>query len=196
MWPTWIPHPKYIEGYASVAGITPFIGKKLVSWILGSKLIPNVSNAVPSTEKAFIPVVFSHGLTSCRTTYSVFCSELASHGMVVAAVEHADSSACITYRLSEDSSPSKGPKTLLQKWIPYKAVEFEKNDQPFRQEQLLQRTSDCTKALDILTSLNQGDCVPNVIQSSLDLTTFKVHIKLSRSLRDGNNIEMYRGCWT
>lgn len=37
---------------------------------------------------SFPVVVFSHGLGGMRTTYSGICCDLASHGYVVAAIEH------------------------------------------------------------------------------------------------------------
>lgn len=43
----------------------------------------------------FPVMVFSHGLGGMRTTYSYICADIASHGWVVAAVEHRDGSASI-----------------------------------------------------------------------------------------------------
>ena len=39
-------------------------------------------------ETQFPVIVFSHGLGAMRTVYSAICIDLASHGYVVAAVDH------------------------------------------------------------------------------------------------------------
>lgn len=41
-----------------------------------------------SEEKTFPVIVYSHGLGAMRTVYSGICCDLASHGYVVASVEH------------------------------------------------------------------------------------------------------------
>ncbi len=52
------------------------------------------TTAPPSaTSEAFPVVVFSHGLAAMRTICSGICSDLASQGFVVAAVEHR----CVQY---------------------------------------------------------------------------------------------------
>ena len=45
--------------------------------------------ALAETGRPFPVVLFSHGLAGTRNTYSLFCSELASRGYVVLALEHA-----------------------------------------------------------------------------------------------------------
>ena len=40
------------------------------------------------TDLAYPVVVYSHGLASMRTDYSGICCDLASHGNIVASVEH------------------------------------------------------------------------------------------------------------
>lgn len=68
----------------------------------GDVYIPALWQAplVDSDEK-FPVVVLSHGIGGNRTTYSTFCCELASHGYVVAALEHRDGSASMTYLLRD-----------------------------------------------------------------------------------------------
>lgn len=48
------------------------------------------------TPEIFPVVVFSHGLAAMRTMYCGICSDLASHGLIVAAVEHR----CVKLRLN------------------------------------------------------------------------------------------------
>lgn len=54
----------------------------------GAPLADPTSAAAPP----FPVVVFSHGLAGSRLAYSQYCGELASHGIIVAAVEHRDGS--------------------------------------------------------------------------------------------------------
>ena len=88
LWPNWLPHENYRQGYADVGGIK---SKFLMSMIQRSNkqsvFIPAVPNAKPvsAREAGKLPVVvFSHGLGGCRTTYASICTELASQGFIVA----------------------------------------------------------------------------------------------------------------
>jgi platelet-activating factor acetylhydrolase len=55
----------------------------------GDLHIPAVWGADLTVPKDKLPfIVFSHGLGASRFTYSEICLQLASHGIVVASVEH------------------------------------------------------------------------------------------------------------
>ena len=51
--------------------------------------VPALWNAplAEMTEKLSV-IIFSHGLGGCRTAYSKICLDIASRGIMVAAVEH------------------------------------------------------------------------------------------------------------
>ena len=43
-----------------------------------------------------IPIIISHGLTASRSLYTSLCSELASFGYIVFALDHHDGTCCYT----------------------------------------------------------------------------------------------------
>ena len=65
-------------------------------------------------------VVHSHGLAGHFYHYSGICSDLASHGYVVAAVEHRDNSALLALKRVPDPNVQKGQyDQYVDEWIPY-----------------------------------------------------------------------------
>ena len=107
-WPNWLPHENYRTGYADVGDIKSPSAIKFINWLVGDAFIPVVQNSRPlktSTDGKSpikLPVIiFSHGVGGCRTTYSGICTELASNGYFVAAIEHRDGTACASFYAKE-----------------------------------------------------------------------------------------------
>jgi platelet-activating factor acetylhydrolase len=83
-----------------------------LKYIVGRLTFPAHLNAplLPSSTKHPL-IIFSHGLAGTRTTYTQYCSALASQGYVVLAVEHRDGSAPAV--LLPPSAPSPSPSPSL-----------------------------------------------------------------------------------
>ena len=80
----------------------------------------------------------------------------------------------MSYSLERDQS---NEEILIEKWIPFKPLSFETDEMPFRQEQLQIRTRECVQTLDLLSKLNEGSPIENILQpTAIDLAMFKVMI--------------------
>ena len=93
----WLPSPQYYPGYGYYLRVPSWFSGFVFGYIAGHVQLWAVLNAQPLVEVNDKPlVVFSHGIGGMRTTYSTICSELASHGFLVGAIEHRDGSASLT----------------------------------------------------------------------------------------------------
>ena len=78
-------------------------------------------------------IVFSHGYNDIRTSYTALNCDLASHGYLMACVEHRDRSACTTVR----KIPKPGaPGEYEDKWIPAMYDEDEETGIETKQQQV------------------------------------------------------------
>ena len=74
-------------------------------------------------------IVFSHGLGSKRMGYSAICEDMASHGYVVAVVEHHDRSASLSFHRVPGPGVEEGQyDQYTEEWIEHKfgsVIDFE-----------------------------------------------------------------------
>ncbi|KAK0526225.1 hypothetical protein OC835_005362 [Tilletia horrida] len=133
--------------------------------------------APPSSAGERKPVfpcaVFSHGLGGTRVTYSAYCAALASHGVVVAAIEHRDGTAPATTICSmvndegqhvstpvDDKQARYWEESLI--WLSMKDLDPDEKVDPkdflsARKAQLLLRRAEFLEALSVLRRLNKGE---------------------------------------
>ncbi|EFO25648.1 platelet-activating factor acetylhydrolase [Loa loa] len=151
--PLWLPREEYIDGLADFRNSSSLWMRFMHRWFIGEKRIPARWHLALNNTVANYPVlIFSHGLSGCRHFYSIYCSSLASHGYVVAAVEHRDCSACWTYKFEIDK------KTGERIEVPVKIRKLMPTDDEFqlRNGQLHKRIAECVKTLRVLEELNLG----------------------------------------
>ncbi|XP_020900157.1 platelet-activating factor acetylhydrolase 2, cytoplasmic-like [Exaiptasia diaphana] len=88
----WCPRKEYSNGLASFINMSSWLFGKLIHWTVGNVVIPAIPNAPlisgQDDSQGMPCIVFSHGLGGNRFMYSTYCCELASHGCLVAMVEH------------------------------------------------------------------------------------------------------------
>uniref|UniRef100_A0A8R1XTP8 1-alkyl-2-acetylglycerophosphocholine esterase n=2 Tax=Onchocerca TaxID=6281 RepID=A0A8R1XTP8_ONCVO len=108
--------------------------------------------ALSSTATNYPVLIFSHGLAACRNFYSIYCSSLASHGYVVAVVEHRDRSACWTYKLEIDNTTGR----RIEMPVKFRKLMPTEDEFQLRNRQLQKRVAECIKTLHILEELNLG----------------------------------------
>ncbi|KAI8908503.1 platelet-activating factor acetylhydrolase [Gorgonomyces haynaldii] len=171
----WLPKASfYAGGYGSFMMVP-----KVFSYMFSAPIMclfskpagdcPPIHDKTPSK----LPViVFSHGLSGMRTTYSTLCGNLASCGFIVVAMEHGDGSGCIT---------SRGDKVIeyehpdLTKILKEDREQYLRN---WRKSQLAFRRQEIRHALELVKKLDAGvfEQSSNRREASVDWTLFKDRI--------------------
>ncbi|KAJ8270637.1 hypothetical protein GJAV_G00117440 [Gymnothorax javanicus] len=197
--PCWIPSKEYFSGLADFMKINRSLSERIFSYLFGSFRIPAAVDAPFKPDGKYPVMIFSHGLGAFRTLYSAICAEIASQGFVVAAVEHRDESASATFYFEERSVTDEqnqqettknslaAQSNLEQKWMYYRALAPGEREFPLRNKQVKQRGDECIKALDILTDINAGSSVTNVLHSQFDWTTLENSLDLCRTAIMGHS---------
>ena len=122
-------------------------------------------------------VVFSHGLAACRTSYSYVCTDLASRGYFVAAVEHGDGSGCLrTVKKGKDAAVEFKYQELLAPGTP---------EYDIRNKQVKIRATEVSEALNTLEEMNDGNLENTWIQ---DLSEDNLD-SLKRDLKDSMDLD-------
>ncbi|KAK1722427.1 hypothetical protein CaCOL14_012068 [Colletotrichum acutatum] len=160
----WVPKPISLiaEGYARAAHFNNFISRPIFTFALwalvGSIKIPAEVDVplLPSTSRKgnekFPVVALSHGLASSRTDYTHYCGELASRGIVVAAIEHRDGSGPGSVVTATDGKSRR--VMYLTKNELRGGKEMESDDLKF--EQLAFRQAEIEETIAVLQSLHAG----------------------------------------
>ncbi|NXL35138.1 PAFA2 acetylhydrolase, partial [Glaucidium brasilianum] len=171
--PLWIPRYEYCAGLADFALRSRRWCAPLLSVAIGSCRVP-VSWKGPFKPccSGYPLIIFSHGLGAFRTLYSSVCSELASWGFVVAALEHRDHSASVTYFCPAEAG--------REEWIPYHRVPQGQKEFYFRNKQVHQRAEECVRALQLFKDISSGKSVPNILHQDFDLSVLKGSIDLTK----------------
>ncbi|XP_003374489.1 platelet-activating factor acetylhydrolase [Trichinella spiralis] len=155
----WVARSKYIDGYGDA--MVP------AKWMQ-----PCCSLDGTCSDAKYPLIIFSHGLGGNRLVYSAVCTELASHGYIVAAIEHRDGSASYTYyhELSESSDENEiyKEKDLFFETYEPKADIFE-----YRNNQLKKRVEECIKVKNYLIA-------KDTLEHLTELKNLKSHIDPTR----------------
>ncbi|NWV79308.1 PAFA2 acetylhydrolase, partial [Dasyornis broadbenti] len=177
--PLWIPRSEYCAGLADVT-----LGRRwcsaLLSIAIGSCKVPVSWNGPFKPRSNGYPlIIFSHGLGAFRTLYSSLCTELASWGFVVAALEHRDHSAATTYFCTAEAG--------TEEWIPFQRVPQGQKEFYFRNKQVHQRAQECVRALRLFQGIASGDSVPNILHQHWDLSVLKDSLDLTKAAVMGHS---------
>jgi platelet-activating factor acetylhydrolase len=108
--------------------------------------------------------------------YSSYCSNMASHGYIVAAIEHRDKSA------------ARSMRNNYQDDIPYEPPAHFDTDfaRKFRRDQIVIRLEEVDSCVALLRDLNLGNDIVNRFASSFDLSSFKNSMDFARFIMAGH----------
>jgi len=126
----WHPDLQYLKSYQ------PLVSNP-------DKLHPLTLNSVqhgaaPLSGLTFPGIIFSHGLFGNRFSSSALCSQLASKGYVVYAIEHNDGTASVTRRLNENNLVDSFYYQKQPKKLDSKVFKFRLNQLETRKNEILE----------------------------------------------------------
>lgn len=120
-------------------------------------------------------MVFSHGMASSRTDYTHYLGELASHGHVVAALEHRDGS-CPGTIIKHPTKPDRRVLPLRQEDL----VSDPPMDEPrLKRDQLAFRTAEIFETIRALRTLDAGSALTTTRSEGDHLSSFAHRLDFS-----------------
>uniref|UniRef100_A0A8C3WLX2 Platelet-activating factor acetylhydrolase n=1 Tax=Catagonus wagneri TaxID=51154 RepID=A0A8C3WLX2_9CETA len=164
----WIQDKEYFWGLSKFLG-THWLMGKILSLFFGSMTTAAAWNSPLRTGEKYPLIIFSHGLGAFRTIYSAIGIDLASHGFIVAAVEHRDGSASATYYFKDQPAAEIRNKT----WLYLRTLRKGEEEFPLRNEQVRQRAEECSQALNLILDIDRGKPVKNVLDLEFDVEQLK-----------------------
>ncbi|XP_049855949.1 platelet-activating factor acetylhydrolase-like [Schistocerca gregaria] len=183
-WFSWMPSNEYLDGFAYVMGLWRFLFRLVYYLLAGDAKVTAAWGADVNTKLKKLPVIIlSHGLGASRFLYSCVCNELASHGYLVAVIEHRENSAGATWYYESQKDRDEDKRT----WIKFKHIPLGKDHYAERNKQIKKRASECVKAVDLLERINAGSNVENILKNGFLLTQLKDRLDLSNLVMMGHS---------
>ena len=182
-WPSWAPREEYlyidqVSKYKEYLGpILHYGGAHIWKYLNGEVYCPILKNAQISREKVWPVIVFSHGLGCSRFANSRICADLASHGFVVAATEHRDGSAALSFTMEN------GRKS----WVEHRQILDGEDEYTIRNNQVYFRAAELTRTMDLIEKLTARENVKNVLESADDLNMFQDMIQVENPILIGHS---------
>lgn len=161
---------------------------QLSVYMKGMTLFPlaipiNIPLEMPKGFDKLPIILFSHGLMLSKDVYSFICSDLASYGYLVAAVDHKDGSAAGSmYMEKDDESETLVTKSLEHQFIPFGTEEAKIK----RSQQVEIRVQELSKVLDLLEDLNE-EKLSNIYDKNSNLSQFKGKLLLQSTAVMGHS---------
>ncbi|BGP12604.1 hypothetical protein JCM10213_008741 [Rhodosporidiobolus nylandii] len=120
-------------------------------------LVGEEQSKLADTDDKFPLVIFSHGLSGTRTTYSQWCGEVASRGFVVAAIEHRDGSGPVSVVRLEDGEERIVDYIRAEQHLSFPPPHSPQSSLEFRTSQLSLRLAEIESVLALMRRLNAGE---------------------------------------
>ncbi|RUS14486.1 platelet-activating factor acetylhydrolase [Endogone sp. FLAS-F59071] len=173
--PSWIPSHEYGMAFGKFVRWPQWLTLAVSAGLVAHPTSAYLDTQLIAGETKLPVVIFSHGLGGSRTIYSAFCSEMASHGFVVCAMEHRDGSAAL-------ASLNNGSRYMLYQQASTTDLETQK---PFRRAQLKTRVGEINMCLQFLKSLNEGKELST--KGEIDLSKFQSRLDMSNLVMAGHS---------